>query len=99
MSRKQVSELKPFLSLVFIVLTMFSMVFFKMEVRRMGYSVLKQTQNYKALRDRYRLQVMQYATITRPERVRRLAMSQLTLSDARNGQIIQLTGENIALPQ
>ena len=99
MSKKQVSQLKPFLSVVIIISTLFVVVFFKMEVRRMGYSVLKKTQDYKALKDEYRMQVMKYAKVTRPERVKRLAVSKLTLNDAQNGQIIQLTDGRIAIPQ
>jgi cell division protein FtsL len=91
--------LKPFLSVLFLVVTLFSLVFMKMEVRRMGYSVLKASQDYHKLKDHYRMMSMEYARLTRPEHIRKYAMSHLTLNDARNGQIIQLTGEQIAIPQ
>lgn len=99
MSQQQVNHLKPFLSIIIIIATMFVMVFFKMETRRMGYSLLKQNQKYQSLQDDYRHSLIKYAKITRPERVRSYAVSRLTLSDAQKGQIIQLTGERIALPQ
>jgi hypothetical protein len=70
-----------------------------MEVRRMGYSVLKATKEFQQLKDQNRLMTMDYARLTRPEHVRKYAMSRLTLNDARLGQIIQLTGQKIALPQ
>jgi len=93
------TELKPFVSVVLLIATLFSLVLFKMEVRRMGYSVLKATKEVQQLKDQNRLLTMEYARLTRPEHVRHYAVSRLTLNDARNGQIIQLTGQKIALPQ
>jgi cell division protein FtsL len=96
---KKYHGLKPFLSILLLVSTLFSLVFLKMEVRRMGYSVLKASQEFHKLEDHHRMMSMEYARLTRPEHVRKYAMSHLTLNDARNGQIIQLTGQKIALPQ
>jgi hypothetical protein len=97
---KQVwTELKPFVSVLFLIATLFSLVLLKMEVRRMGYSVLKTTKEIQQIKDQNRLLSMEYARLIRPEHIRRYAMSHLTLNDARNGQIIQLTGQKIALPQ
>lgn len=99
MIRRRLHELMPFFSVLMLVVTLFTLVILKMEVRRMGYSVLKSTQEYRKLRDHYRLMSMEYAQLTRPERVRKYAMSRLTLGDARNGQIIQLAGRTLAMPQ
>jgi len=99
MSQQNVSELKPFLSLLIIIVTLFTMAFLKMEVRRMGYSVFSASRRFKVLRDHHRSQVMEYAQVTRPDRVRKLAVSRLTLNDAQVGQIIQMIGSQIALPQ
>lgn len=95
----QNSHLRPFISLIIIVGTLFSTVFFKMEVRRMGYLVLKENREYKTLQDEVRIKVMTYAKVTRPDRVRDFALSQLTLSDAQRGQIIHLTADRVAVPQ
>jgi hypothetical protein len=92
-------EIRPFVSVVILIATLFSLVLLKMEVRRMGYSVLKATKEFQQLKDQNRLMTMDYARLTRPEHVRKYAMSRLTLNDARLGQIIQLTGQKIALPQ
>lgn len=97
MGRQQVSELKPFLSVLVIISTLFAVVFFKMEVRRMGYSVLKQAREYKRLQDQSRLLKIEYGRVTSPAHLRKLARSKLTLSDAALGQIIHLSGNNIAL--
>lgn len=99
MIRRRLPELLPFLSVLMLVATLFTLVILKMEVRRMGYAVLKSTQEYRKLRDHHRLMSMEYAQATRPERVRKYATSRLTLVDARNGQIIQLAGRTLAMPQ
>lgn len=89
----------PFFSVLMLVATLFGLVLLKMEVRRVGYSVLKSTQEYRKLKDHHRLLQMEYAQLTRPEVIRRYAVSKLTLNDARVGQIIQLTGRQLAVPQ
>jgi hypothetical protein len=42
---------------------------------------------------------MEYAQVTRSDLVRKIAVSRFTLNDARVGQIIQMTGGQIAMPQ
>ena len=44
---EDIRRLKPFLSIFFIVSALFTLVFLKMEERRMSYVVLKQTRDYK----------------------------------------------------
>ncbi len=99
MNKANANKLRPFLSLLIIVGTLFSTVFFKMEVRRMGYLVLKQNREFKSVQDDFRINVMTFAKVTRPDRVREFAVSQLTLNDARRGQIIHITADRIAVPQ
>lgn len=99
MSRQRLNEIMPFISVLILVCTLFGLVLLKMEVRRMGYSVLKASQEYRKLKDRQRMLRMDYARLTRPEVVRKYAVSRLTLNDARNGQIIQLAGQKLAMPQ
>ena len=95
--RKNKPLYRPYISVLIIVLTMFVMVFFKMETRRLGYTALKINKEFQKVQDEFRLQSIAYAKTVRAERVRSFAVSQLTLNDARRGQIIQLTGKNIAL--
>lgn len=99
MIRKNLQEILPFFSVLIFVATLFSLVLLKMEVRRMGYQVLKTSAEYRKLKDQNRMMSMEYARLMRPESVRKYAVSHLTLNDARNGQIIQLTGQKLALPQ
>lgn len=92
-------DLAPFASLLLIVFCLFSVVFCKMEVRRMGYSVLKLSREERQMRDLERQQMIQLAQITRPERLQQVAQNRLTLKRAEEGQIIQMTGRGIALKQ
>ncbi len=92
-------EYAPFASLMIIVICLFSVVFCKMEVRRMGYSVLKLSREERNMKDVERQQMIQLAKITRPERLQQVAQGRLTLKKAEVGQIIQMTGRGIAFKQ
>jgi len=99
MSRKNVSEIKPVISILLILFTMLSVVFFKMEIRRMGYSVFKSVNIYRSLQDNYRSKVIDYARYTSPDHLRQTALTKLTMTEAKYGQIIHMSGEQIALRQ
>ena len=97
MSQKQKLRLFPLVSVGIIIFALFVMVFLQMEVRRLGYVLLKQTREYKSLQDDYRLKTMRYAKIMRPERLRDLAINRLTLNEIKSGQIIHMSGDKIAV--
>lgn len=99
MSRKQKEQIYPMISVVMIIVALFTLVFLQMEVRRMGYVVLKQTHAYKVQQDEHRLKVMRFAKVMRFDRLRDLAISRLTLNEVKSGQIIHMSGEKIALRQ
>jgi hypothetical protein len=92
-------ELAPFVSLLIFVASLFSMVFCKMEVRRMGYSVLKLSRYERQIRDQERQQLVQLAKITRPERLQAVAQNRLTFKKPEHGQIIQMTESGLAFRQ
>lgn len=92
-------KIKPFIAVFIIIFAMLLMVFIKMEVRRMGYIVLKDSREYKILQDRYRLLNINYMKLVRPESVRRMALKGSPLNEAKQGQIIHMTGEQIAVRQ
>lgn len=70
-----------------------------MEVRRLGYSVLKLSREERQMRDKERVQVIQLAKMTRPERLQSVAQNRLTFKKPESGQIIQMTEQGIALRQ
>lgn len=99
MSEKVWTDIRPFLSVFILITTLFSLVFFKMEVRRHSYTLWKATREHQALQDKNRWRKMELAKIMRPDHVRKLALSKLPLGEAKRGQVIQLDGEQIAIPQ
>ena len=99
MIKNKIIELRPFLSVVVIISSLFTVVFIKMEVRRVGYIVLQESREYKLVIDERRKLTSRLARITRPDRVRKLALSRLMLDDAKSGQVIQMSGTKIALRQ
>jgi hypothetical protein len=92
-------EIAPFLSVLIIIATLFGVVFCKMEVRRMGYSVLKISRDERKSRDHQRHREIVLARVTRPDRLQTVAQNRLTLKRAETGQIIQMTDRGIALKQ
>ena len=65
----------------------------------MGYSVLKLSREERVLRDQERVQTIQLAKMTRPERLQAVAQGRLTFKKAESGQIIQITEQGIAFRQ
>lgn len=90
-------ELKPFVSVVIVILSLFLMVFLKMEARRMGYNVLKLSREFKVVEQNKRKKQMKLAKLVRPERIETYAQKYLSLKKANKGQIIQITGNRIVL--
>ena len=99
MSYEKMRELRPFLSILIVIATLFGLVIFKMDIRRVGYAVLKLSHEERKLRDLQRQQMITLATITRPDRLQKVAQNRLTLKRAETGQIIQMTELGIALKQ
>lgn len=92
-------SIKPFISVVFVILTLFSLVFMKMDIRRLSYSVLQLAQKEKLMKDRYRYRSLKLAQVMRTERIKSYAQTYLALNEAQRGQIIHMTGDRIALKQ
>jgi hypothetical protein len=99
MNKKSNEPILSLISVFIIIASLVTLVFLQMEVRRQGYIVLKQTREYKTLQDEHRLRIMRFAKIMRPERLRDLAVTKLTLNEVKSSQIIHMAGEKIALRQ
>ena len=97
MKKDKRDEIAPILSVVIVIVSLFAIVFLKMETRRLGYKFLKDSRNYKLLNDRERLQRMKLAAATRTEHLRSLAYRKLTMEEANHGQIIQMSGHSMAI--
>lgn len=82
---------RPFISVCFIVFTLFSLVFLKMEERRISYAVLKLTREFKKVSEIKKQKEIQLAKLSRPQFVENMAKGKLTLKRATDKQIIHLT--------
>ena len=96
---KKNEDIKPYISLLVIIMTLFGVVVMKMDARRLGYVLYKERNKHKKILDTNQFKKIEYARITRADRLRYLALTQLTLKKAKKGQIIQLSGEKIAVSQ
>lgn len=90
--REDFSDIKPVLSILFIVSTLLSIVFFQMDERRLGYAILKENRELKKTQQVKRQKEIALMRITRPQMVENLAQEKLTLKRIQPKQIIHLTG-------
>jgi hypothetical protein len=92
MSGKNIRQLRPFISVLIIIFTLFSIVFLQMEERRMGYSVLKLSREHKKILEEKRVKEISLAKITRPQLLDSMAQQKFTLKKVEANQIIHLSG-------
>lgn len=92
MSSENFRQLKPFCSILLIIVTLFSIVFLQMEERRLGYSVLKLTREYKKVFEEKRVKEISLAKVTRPQLLESMAQQKFTLKKVQANQIIHLSG-------
>ncbi|MCX7977906.1 MAG: cell division protein FtsL [Bdellovibrionaceae bacterium] len=90
MSPEVKTHVKPFLSISFIVVSLLVVVFFQMEERRMGYSLLKIRAEHKKIQQEVRSNEVKLAKILRPQRLEEMAQARFTLKKADSRQIIYL---------
>lgn len=95
MNTASTRQLKPFFSVSIIIITLFSIVFFQMEERRLGYSILKLTRTHKqAIETKKNLEI-QLAKFTRPQLLEKMAQQRFTLKKVQSNQIIHLSTPNL----
>jgi len=90
MSSSHVRQLRPFLSLIFIITTLLGLVFIKMEERRLSYVVLKLTKEHKKVTEQKKQKELLLAKLTRPQLLENLATHKATLKRVTPAQIIHL---------
>jgi len=87
-----VEHTKPFLSILLVIATLFSLVFMQMEELRIGYVILKMTREQRQVIQEKRAKTMQLAKLTRPQHVEKMAQRRFTLKKIQASQIIHLNG-------
>lgn len=95
MNDGHIGNLRPFTSIVIIISSLFLIVFFQMEERRLGYQVLRLTKDYKRALSDYREKEIILVKLTRPQLLESLAQRKFTLKKVQSSQIIHLTGFSI----
>lgn len=90
--KEKSSHLKPFLSVVVIIISFMFIVFVQMEERRMGYEVFRLSKAHRIATEQNRLKKIELAKLTRPQNIERMAQSKLSLRRVQPNQIIHLTG-------
>lgn len=96
MNRRSLRQLKPFCSVLIVILTFFSIVFLQMEERRIGYSVLKLSRLHKKILEDKHTKEIQLVKITRPQLLDHVAKSKFTLKKVQADQIIHLSGNMLS---
>lgn len=99
MSKQSVNDLKPFASVLIIIITLLLIVFVKMEIRRSGYMLWKQARVEKQLQDEFYQKSVLLAKVLGPNRIHNIAQAELDMQKAHFGQIIQMTPQQVALKQ
>ncbi len=87
----------PFVSVLMIISTLFSIVLVHMEIRRMGYELLNLSQQEREVRDYHREKVVRLAELTGPQNLRKLAQSKLAVQAPTEGQIIHIAGDRLVV--
>ncbi len=90
MAKKHLTKFRPYLALTILFLSLFTIVLVKMEVRRLGYTVLKLSRELEKVQDDLRSQKMKLAKLTRPSLIQSVAKSRLTLKEGRSDQYIHV---------
>lgn len=93
----EIGQLKPFLSLLFIITTLLAIVFVKMEERRLSYVVLKMTKEHKRVIEIQKQKEISLARLTRPQLFESMATKKLTMKRVTAAQIIHLTSAGAAV--
>lgn len=86
----QVRPWDSFLNLLILIATMFCIVFVKMEIRRMGYVIWKLSRSEKIAEDTKNLHKLEYARLTRPERIEAFAVKFFALKKAEQQKVIYM---------
>lgn len=88
--RTIIKEVKPLLSIVIFIFSLFSLVFLQMEERRLNYELLKLNKEFKKTLEARRFQEIKLAKAIRPERIEREVQLKTALADPRESQIIHM---------
>ncbi len=80
---------KPFYSILLIILFLFLTAFFKITLRRLSYSLYQENRKFDRIQDEYYFNLREYGRVMRTDRLENLAKKG-SLNEKKKGQIIQV---------
>lgn len=83
------NDIRPFISILIVITALFIAAFFKITLRRISYSLYKESEKFNQIQDEYYKTLTEYAGANRAERLERLARRH-SLDKTKKGQIIQV---------
>jgi len=89
----------PFLSTFFVIMALLVSVFFKMEVVREGYELVRLSRMEKQEIDKGRRLQTEYSKLLRPERLDRIATQKLALTRAQKAQVVLMASDEWTVRQ
>ena len=89
-------ELKPFTSLLIVLLTLFVIAFFKISLRRFSYALYQATLAFDKAQDEYYSNIKIYGKMTQTTRLENLAKKHL-FDHKKRGQVIQVINGKAAV--
>ena len=83
------NDLRPFVSVLIIIAALFIAAFSKISLRRISYSLYKESEKFSQIQDEYYKSLTEYAGMNHADRLERLARRR-SLDKTKKGQIIQV---------
>ena len=82
-------DIRPFISILIVIITLFIAAFSKITLRRISYSLYKESEKFNQIQDNYYKSLKEYAGVNHIDRLERLARRH-SLVKTKKGQIIQV---------
>ena len=90
-------DLRPFIGVSIVIVSLFLAAFFKITLRRISYSLYKEREKFNQVQDHYYKTLREYAGISRADRLERIARRR-SLVKMKKGQVIQVIDGKAAVP-
>lgn len=85
----QQDQIKPFISVLIILLSLFLLAFFEITARRLSYSLYQENRKFDRVQEKYYIHLQDYASKISSDRLESLAKNR-QLDEKKRGQIIQV---------
>lgn len=90
-------SLTPFFSVLMIIISLFITVFFKMTLRRLSYSLYRESEKFDDIQDEYYENLIEYGRASQGDLLEKQAQKRF-LKQIKKGQIIQVINGKVIVP-